>query len=273
MSWRSSPATAPCGGSSSPTQRSTAASGRRGSPCSSTPTRAAASPRAGVVAAAMLVPAALLAPVVAAIGERYPPGKALVAGYVAQAVSCGAVAAALRRRRARRSSSTPLLVGPAVAFTMTRPTQAAFAPGLARTPRELAATNVVSGWVESVSVLVAPIFAGVVLAVGSPWLVFALMGAGCARRRAARGSAAQPRCRRRRRIRTRRAPRSAAGWRCSGATPRPARSSCSSARRASRSARSTCSTSSWRGASSTSAAPGRATSAARPAQAVCWPWW
>ena len=126
----------------------------------------------------MLAPAALLAPVVAAIGERYPPGKALVVGYVAQALSCGVVAAALL-------SSAPslvvyaALVGPAVAFTMTRPTQAAFAPGLARRPRELAATNVVSGWVESMSVLVAPVFAGVLLTVGSPWLVFALMGAGC----------------------------------------------------------------------------------------------
>ena len=133
----------------------------------------------GLVACGMLVPAALAAPVVAAIGERYAPGKALVAGYVAQATTCGAVAVAL-------VSHAPafvvylLLVGPAIAFTMTRPTQAAFAPGLARTPRELAATNVASGWVESMSILVAPIAAGVVLGVGSPWLVFALMGAGCA---------------------------------------------------------------------------------------------
>ena len=133
----------------------------------------------GLVACGMLAPAALLAPVVAAIGERYPPGRALVTGYAAQAVTCGAVAAALVTD-APAFVVYALLVGPAVAFTMTRPTQAAFAPGLARTPRELAATNVASGWVESVSILVAPIVAGVVLAVGSPWLVFALMGAGCA---------------------------------------------------------------------------------------------
>ena len=106
----------------------------------------------GIVACAMLVPAALLAPVVAAIGERYPPGKALVAGYVAQAATCGAVAVALVAH-APALVVYALLVGPAVAFTMTRPTQAAFAPGLARTPRELAATNVASGWVESMSVL------------------------------------------------------------------------------------------------------------------------
>ena len=132
----------------------------------------------GIVAAVMLVPAALLAPVVAAIGERYEPGKALVFGYVAQALSCGVVATALVAE-APSLIVYAALIGPAVAFTMTRPTQAAFAPGLARTPRELAATNVVSGWVESVSVLAAPVFAGVVLTLGSPWLVFALMAAGC----------------------------------------------------------------------------------------------
>ena len=133
----------------------------------------------GLVACGMLVPAAVLAPVLAALGERYPPGRALVVGYVAQAVTCSAVAVALVTH-APALVVYALLVGPAVAFTMTRPTQAVFAPGLARTPGELAATNVASGWIESVSVLVAPVVAGILLAVGSPWLVFAVMGAACA---------------------------------------------------------------------------------------------
>jgi Cyclic nucleotide-binding domain/Major Facilitator Superfamily len=130
----------------------------------------------GVVAAAMLVPAAVLAPVGAAIGGRFPPGRALLAGYVLQAVSCGAVAAAMSASDSP-ALVYPLLVGPAIAFTLTRPTQAAFAPGLARTPPELAATNVASGWVEGVSILVAPVSAGVILAVSTPAAVFAVMAA------------------------------------------------------------------------------------------------
>ena len=133
----------------------------------------------GIVAAGMLAPAALLAPVAAALGERIPPGRALLAGYGLQAATCLAAAAALYAA-APALAVYALLAVMAVAFTMTRPTQAAFAPGLARTPRELAATNVVSGTVEGISVLVAPVLAGVLLGIGSPATVFACAGVGCA---------------------------------------------------------------------------------------------
>jgi MFS family permease len=132
----------------------------------------------GIVATVLLAPAAVLAPVIAAVGERYPPGKALVAGYVAQAATCAAAAVAAY------ADASPLivyalLVGPSVTFTMTRPTQSAFAPALARTPEELTATNVISGWIESVSIFAAPALTGVVLAFGTPATVFALAGVGC----------------------------------------------------------------------------------------------
>lgn len=130
---------------------------------------------AGVVATALLVPAAICAPPLAAFGERYPPGSVLAAGYVGQATSCGVVGVAMLAG-APRMVVYGLLVLPSVAFTVTRPTQSSFAPGLAKRPDELTATNVVSGWIESVSTLGGPLLVGVVLTVSTPGTLF-LVGA------------------------------------------------------------------------------------------------
>ena len=132
----------------------------------------------GVVATVVLVPAAAFPPFLARVGERYPEGKVLFAGYVAQALTCLAVAVAMIAD-ADRLVVYVLFVGPAVAFTMTRPTQSAFAPALARAPEELTAVNVMSSWIESVSMLVGPAVAGILLALGSAATVFALMGVAC----------------------------------------------------------------------------------------------
>src|SRR3954454_3318229 len=134
---------------------------------------------AGVLATAMLVPAAVGAPPLAAFGERYPPGRVLIVGYLGQAVSCAVVAAAMLAG-APRLAVYGLLVLPSVAFTVTRPTQSAFAPGLARLPDELAATNVVSSWIEGVSTLGGPLLVGVVLTVSTPGVAFGVGAAICA---------------------------------------------------------------------------------------------
>lgn len=132
----------------------------------------------GIVATAMLIPAAVFAPVMSSLGQRVALGTTLFAAYVAQALTSGAVAVALLVD-APKLVVYGLLVGPSVAFTMTRPTQSAFTPSLARTPEELTATNVVSGWIESVSIFAAPALTGVVLAIGSEAIVFALVGIAC----------------------------------------------------------------------------------------------
>jgi Cyclic nucleotide-binding domain len=132
----------------------------------------------GIVATVMLIPSAVLAPVLTSLAQRLSLGTALVAGYFAQAVTNSAVAIALYVD-APKLVVYVLLVGPAVAFTMTRPIQSAFTPSLARTPEELTATNVVSGWIESVSIFAAPALTGFVLLLGSEATAFALVGALC----------------------------------------------------------------------------------------------
>ena len=129
---------------------------------------------AGLVAVAQLVPAGLFAPFASVLADRYRPVRVLALGYVAQALAMGATAAALELG-APSLLAYALAACAATAVTVTRPTQAVVIPALSRSPDELTATNVLSGWIESVSVLAAPALTGVILGFSGPGTVFAVM--------------------------------------------------------------------------------------------------
>lgn len=120
----------------------------------------------GLVALAQLVPAGLLAPVLARAVESGDPIRLRILGHLAQA-------GGLLLASGAALLDVPLVayvgaVIAAVAIVTTRPAQAAVLPTLADTPEQLTAGNVALGWVENASIAAAGLVAGLLLAVSDP---------------------------------------------------------------------------------------------------------
>ncbi len=125
---------------------------------------------AGFVAVAQLVPAAVLAPVMAAIADRRSPVKVLAGGYLVQAAAMAAAAAAI-------SSGVPVAayacaVIYCVAQSTTRPAQSVLAPSVAATADQLTAVNVVISWLESAGVMTSGLLAGLLISLAGVASVF-----------------------------------------------------------------------------------------------------
>jgi MFS family permease len=128
----------------------------------------------GVAAVALLVPAAVLAPFVAQIGDRMSRERALALSYLAQGLAAGLTALAL-------AADLPAVfvysgaVVLNVAITATRPTHLSVLPELAETPAQLTAANALTSSLEGFAIFIGPLLAGVMIALEGPWLVFAVM--------------------------------------------------------------------------------------------------
>ena len=125
----------------------------------------------GIVSLVQLLPSAVFAATAAAVADRYRRDRVLVAGYVVQAAAMAVTAIAML------AGAPPVLVYllatiAACSLTLTRPTQGALLPAIARTPEELTAANGLAGSVEGLGTMLGPLAAAAILVVASPGAVF-----------------------------------------------------------------------------------------------------
>jgi MFS family permease len=130
---------------------------------------------AALVAAAQLVPAAVVAPMVAPIADRRSPVVLLTGGYLVQAAAMAATAAAVIAGVPLAAYAAAVVA--AAAVTTTRPAQSALVPSVAATPDQLTAANVVVGWLEAAGVAGAGLLAAMLISLAGVGSVFAVCAA------------------------------------------------------------------------------------------------
>jgi MFS family permease len=138
--------------------------------------RAGGATAVGLVTLARLLPAALVAPFAALLGDRFPRRRVMVAADLGRAFAMGGAAAAVYAG-APATTVYALSVVTAVTGTAFAPAQSALLPSLARSPEELTAANATSTTLESVGFFVGPALGGLLLAFTSVGAVFALTAA------------------------------------------------------------------------------------------------
>jgi MFS family permease len=115
----------------------------------------------GLAGLVRLLPAAVIAPGAASLGDRFRRERLLLA-----AMLLGALALALSAVAAFAGSEAGVLVCAAlvgISSTLIRPTLQALLPSLTATPEELVAANAATSTIESVGTLIGPLVAGVLV--------------------------------------------------------------------------------------------------------------
>ncbi len=110
-----------------------------------------------------LVPCIVLSPFLGAFVDRHSAHRVLCWGYSFQAFTMAAVAIAIV---ADAPVALVFVLAPltSLGVTMTRPAQAALFPAVVRTPDELTAANVMSGWTYGAASLLGPAVVGLLVA-------------------------------------------------------------------------------------------------------------
>jgi MFS family permease len=129
----------------------------------------------GIAGLVRLLPAAVVAPFAAALGDRFRRERFLLAMALVGSLALGGSAAAAFADAELLVFALAAVIG--LASTLIRPTLQALLPSLARTPEELITANGATSTIESLGTLVGPLLAGVLVSVADVGLVFAV-GAG-----------------------------------------------------------------------------------------------
>jgi MFS family permease len=129
----------------------------------------------GIAGFVRLLPAAIIAPFAASLGDRFRREHFLLATSLVGSLALGASAAAAYTDAVVLVFAFAALFG--LACTLIRPTLQALLPSLARTPEELIASNAATSTIESLGTLFGPLLAGVLVSIADVGLVFAV-GAG-----------------------------------------------------------------------------------------------
>jgi hypothetical protein len=132
---------------------------------------AGGAPLAAVAAVVQLLPAVVISPVLAGIGDRMPRGTALAVAH-AEVVA----ATVLTTLALVLSAPVPVVIAASATATaavaVVRPIHFAALPQLARGPDELVSANSLSSVADGVALFVGPMLAGFGVALAGPWLVF-----------------------------------------------------------------------------------------------------
>jgi MFS family permease len=129
----------------------------------------------GIAGLVRLLPAAVIAPFAASLGDRFRRERILLAMTLLGSAALAASAVAFFADQRVLVFAFAGVLG--VSSTLIRPALQALLPSLARTPEELIAANGATSTIESLGTLVGPLLAGILVSVADAGLVFVVAAA------------------------------------------------------------------------------------------------